>query len=115
MYKLDIEKAYDHVSWEHFLGILRSMGFERKWIRWMRFYISTVRFSLLINGSLKGFFPESRDLRQASHLSIFASHGRHSMITTTHENDVRGYNVVKEVNTELEISHMQYAICRRQL
>ncbi|WMV33858.1 hypothetical protein MTR67_027243 [Solanum verrucosum] len=41
-------KAYDHVNWEYLLGILHSMGFGRKWIRWIRFCTSTVKFSILV-------------------------------------------------------------------
>lgn len=66
--KLDIEQAYDHVNWAYLINILRSMGFGVKWC------ISGVRFSLLINGSPEGFFQSSRGLRQRDpcHLSSFS-------------------------------------------
>ncbi|WMV33006.1 hypothetical protein MTR67_026391 [Solanum verrucosum] len=35
--KLDIEKAYDHLNWEHMWRTLRRMGFRNTWIKWMRF------------------------------------------------------------------------------
>ena len=67
--KLDIEKVYDHVNWEALLDLLNRMGFGVKWCKWIRTCISTVQFSVLINGSPANFFGNSRGLRQGDPLS----------------------------------------------
>ena len=67
--KLDIEKAYDHVNWAALLYFLNRMGFGVKWCKWIRTCISTVQFSVLINGSPADFFGSSRGLRQGDPLS----------------------------------------------
>ena len=47
------------------------MSFGPKWVRWIRWCISTARFSVLINGVPAGFFPSSRGLRQGDPLSPY--------------------------------------------
>ena len=69
--KLDIEKVYDHVSWSFLLAVLKKMGFGERWIKWIDWCISTVKFSVLINGSPSGFFKSSRGLRQGAPLSSY--------------------------------------------
>ena len=47
------------------------MGFGEKWIKWIERCISTVRYSILINGSPSGFFQSSMGLRQGDPLSPY--------------------------------------------
>jgi hypothetical protein len=61
--KLDLDKAYDHVNWDFLLYLLSKCGFEEKLIDWIAPCISTVRFSILINGSPSGFFNSSCGLK----------------------------------------------------
>jgi len=67
--KLDLEKAYDHMNWDFLLYLLQRCGFGEKLRDWIRFCISTVRFSILVNGTPSGFFTSSRGLRQGDLLS----------------------------------------------
>jgi hypothetical protein len=69
--KMDVEKAYDHVNWDFLLYMLKMCGFGEKWCSWISFYISSVRFSVLVNGSPEGFFDSSRGIWQGDPLSSF--------------------------------------------
>ena len=53
------------------MAIMDKMGFGSKWLDWVKWYISMVRFSILVNGT-SGFFNNSRGLRQGDHFSPYS-------------------------------------------
>jgi len=114
--KLDIEKAYDHVNWSFLLKVLKDMGFGRKWLNWIKFCISTVKFSLIINGNSEGFFQSQRGLRQGDPLSPFlfllVMEGLNHMIRKANVNGwIKGFKAQTQGNrdNEVGITHLLYA------
>ena len=71
LYKLDIEKAYDTLNWNFLLSSLQKMGFGERWIEWIKWCITTVSFSVIVNGSPIGYFKSTRGLRQGDPLSPY--------------------------------------------
>jgi hypothetical protein len=55
-----LEKAYDHVNSKFLSYLLGCFGFGTKWRKWISACITTACFSILITGSLRGFFDSSR-------------------------------------------------------
>jgi len=69
MIKIDLSKAYDRVSWVYLRVILAKMGFAGNFIAWVMSNLSSVSFSLLINGVATNFFKSGRGLRQGCPLA----------------------------------------------
>ncbi|XP_050944096.1 uncharacterized protein LOC127150413 [Cucumis melo] len=48
--KLDIEKAFDKLNWRFIDFVLMKKGYPIKWRRWIKACISSVQYSIIING-----------------------------------------------------------------
>ncbi|RVW99862.1 Transposon TX1 uncharacterized 149 kDa protein [Vitis vinifera] len=71
VFKIDFEKAYDHVDWGFLDHVLQRKGFNQKWRSWIRGCLSSSSFAILVNGNAKGWVKASRGLRQGDPLSPF--------------------------------------------
>lgn len=69
--KVDMFKAYDRVDWDFLLGVLRTMGFSQKWVRWIHQCISNVSFLVLVNRRRSRPFIPACGLRQEDLLSPY--------------------------------------------
>ncbi|KAL4279693.1 hypothetical protein GQ457_03G016790 [Hibiscus cannabinus] len=69
--KLDIEKAFDRVEWHFVCDVMLCMGFTERWVALILRCISSVSFTIRINGVLSSEFFPSRGLRQGDPLSPF--------------------------------------------
>jgi hypothetical protein len=112
--KLDMEKAYDHVDWSFLMYLLRRCGFGEKWCSWIQHCITSVRFSVLINGIPSGFFGSSRGVRQGDPLSSFlfvlVMEAFSRMLGAFNDRGlISGFSVGSREQDRVTISHLLFA------
>ncbi|RVW25786.1 Transposon TX1 uncharacterized 149 kDa protein [Vitis vinifera] len=99
VFKIDFEKAYDHVKWDFLDHVLEKKGFSPRWRKWMSGCLSSVSFAILVNDVLSRMlmraeernmlegFRVGRNRTRVSHLqfaddTIFFSNSREEELQT---------------------------------
>lgn len=53
--KVDFAKAFDLVDWDFLFDLLSARGFGDRWVGWIKSILSSLKASILVNGSPKGY------------------------------------------------------------
>ncbi|RVW38382.1 Transposon TX1 uncharacterized 149 kDa protein [Vitis vinifera] len=111
VFKIDFEKAYDHVRWDFLDQVLEKKGFSPKWRKWMSGCLFSVSYAVLVNGSAKGWVKALRGLRQGDPLSSFlftlvADVLSRMLLRAEERNMLEGFRVGRN---RTRVSHLQFA------
>lgn len=96
--KLDMSKAYDRIEWKFLELVMKWMGFADKWVALMIECISSVSYSILINGEPSPTIHPTRGIRQGDPLCpyqfLFCTEGLHSLLQhATDSGQIRGVSI----------------------
>ena len=110
-FKIDFEKAYDHVRWGFLDHVLEMKGFSPRWRKWMRGCLSSVSFAVLMNGNAKGWVKAFRGLWQGDLLSPFlftliADVLSRMLLRAEERNASEGFRVGRN---RTKVSHLRFA------
>lgn len=67
--KIDVSKAFDTISWDFFIKVLKQFGFHTTFTNWISSILHSAKISISINGAQHGYFNCKRAVRQGDPLS----------------------------------------------
>lgn len=109
--KLDMSKAFDRVEWGFIEAVMEKLGFHEKWISVIMHCITTISYSVLINGSAYGCITPTRGLRQGDPLSpylfILCAEGLSSLFNEAARN--RELNGISICRACPQVTHLFFA------
>ena len=120
--KLDMSKVYDRVKWVFLEWILLKLGFQESWVALIMECITTVSYSVLMNGEPKCMITPSRGLRQGDPLSLylflFYAKGLNALLRNVAiGGDIQGFSICRNGP---KLTHLYFAndcliLCRSTL
>ncbi|GJY05634.1 RNA-directed DNA polymerase, eukaryota, reverse transcriptase zinc-binding domain protein, partial [Tanacetum coccineum] len=70
-FKIDLQKAYDTISWEFLKDVLVMFSFHKDMIGWIMACVTSTKFTININGKRVGYFKGGMGLRQGDPISPY--------------------------------------------
>ena len=109
--KLDMMKAYDRVEWIYLAAILTKLGFHQSWVQMVMSLVTSVSFSVLLNGDRLENFRPTRGLRQGDPISpylfLLSAEGMSGLINSKIQSSV--LNGIKVAPSAPTVSHLLFA------
>lgn len=69
--KLDMAKAYDRVEWRYLQEVMLQLGFHEAFVTLVMKCVTSVSFSIKINGAVSECFKLTRGIRQGDPISPY--------------------------------------------
>lgn len=109
--KLGMSKTYDRVEWDYLKALMLKMGFHPKCVDLIMAGVSSVFYSMLVNGVPSGFIKPSRGIHQGDPLSpylfLLCTKGFLALLrNTAHNRDLHGVSI--SLNGS-QITHLLFA------
>ncbi|GKC77153.1 RNA-directed DNA polymerase, eukaryota, reverse transcriptase zinc-binding domain protein, partial [Tanacetum coccineum] len=70
-FKIDLQKAYDTITWGFIKDALDIYGFHKTMVNWTMTCVTSTKFSINVNGERVGYFKRGRGLRQWDPISPY--------------------------------------------